>query len=61
MKIQKYNPEYDPTEHPWCATLIKNFTGDVTLAAAFDEELCEIIRYVEGKGSVNFIGTQMSL
>ena len=60
-QIQKYNPEYDPTEHPWCATLIKNFTGDVTLAAAFDEELCEIIRYVEGKGSVNFIGTQMSL
>lgn len=57
-QVQKYNPEYDPTERPWCVTLIKNFTGDVTLATVFDEESCEIIRYVDGKGSVNFIGTQ---
>jgi hypothetical protein len=60
-QVQEYNPEYNPTERPWCVTLIKNFTGDVTLKVKFDEETCEFVRYVEGKGSVNFIGTQSSL
>lgn len=60
-QVQAYNPEYDPTEHSWCATLIKNFTGDVTLKTTFDEDTCDIIRYVEGKGSINFLGTQSDI
>ena len=60
-QVKAYNPAYDPTERTWCVTLIKDFTGDVTLAVKFDEDNSEFIRYVEGKGSINFIGTQTSL
>lgn len=60
-QVQAYNPEYDPTERPWCVTLIRNFTGIVTLKTKFDESTYEIVRYVEGRGSVNFIGAQDSL
>lgn len=60
-QIHAYNPDYDPTERDWCATLIRDFTGDVTLAVGFDEKNVEFIRYVEGEGSINFISSQTSL
>ena len=60
-QVQAYNPKYDPMKSPWCATVIRDFTGDVTLKTKFDEATCEITRYVEGRGSVNFIGTQTGL
>lgn len=55
-QIKAYNPDYDPTDKPWCATLIKDFTGDVTLKTRLNKY--EIERYVEGKGSVNFFSRQ---
>ena len=58
-QVLNYNPEYNPAESPWCVTLINDFTGDVTLKTRIDE--WQIIRYVEGKGTVNFIGTQTGL
>ena len=61
-QVKAYNPKYDDIENnPWCVTLIKDFTGDVTLKVKFDEEYSEFVRYVEGVGSVNFIGTQTEL
>lgn len=60
-QVKAYNPDYDPTERTWCVTLIKDFTGDITLTVKFDEESSELTRYVEGKGSINFIGTQTSI
>ena len=61
-QVKAYNPKYDHIENnPWCVTLIKDFTGDVTLKVKFDEENSEFVRYVEGVGSVNFIGTQTEL
>lgn len=55
-EIKEYNPDYNPYEKPWCATVIKDFTGDICLKTKFNKESIEFERYVEGKGSVNFIG-----
>lgn len=61
-QVKAYNPKYsDIEEKPWCVTLIKDFTGDVTLKVKFDKENSEFIRCVEGVGSINFIGTQTGL
>lgn len=72
-EVIEYNPEFAEwiAKHPWCVTVIKNFTGDVDIIleeiqVANEEEdsglpeTYEEVRVI-GKGSLNFFTTQTGL
>lgn len=48
-------------EHPWCATILRNYTGKVQIKTGYDKKNYEFYRYVDGEGSINFIGNQTGL
>lgn len=61
-QVLKYNPKFDyHIKRKWTTTLIKDFTGDVTIKVGFLSDSNELFRYVEGKGSTNFITSQTGL
>lgn len=69
-EVRAYNPNIDKwiKEHPWCATTIENFTGDVSIdivdISGTDEDgkewEDEEVRVI-GKGTTNFFTTQTGL
>lgn len=62
-EVCNYNREIDEWigSHNWCATVIKNFTGDVTIRVGFDEKYYDFYCYVDGVGSTNFYSYQSGL
>ena len=53
--VKKAYPNYNYIEsYPHTVTVIKNFTGDVTIKVGFDKKYKYFYCYVEGKGSINF-------
>jgi hypothetical protein len=56
-EVLKVNPNFKKwaEEHPWCATIIENFDGDVEYV--IDEEEAHIV----GTGSLNFYTSQCGL
>lgn len=68
-EVRAYNPEIDEwiKNHDWCATVIKDFHGDVHFRVYEEEfeyegKICKdhSVR-VEGFGNINFVGCQTSL
>jgi len=54
-EVKKKYPKYNYIEsYPHTVTVIKNFTGDVTIKVGFDKKHKDFYCYVEGKGSINF-------
>ena len=47
--------------HQWCATVIRSFNGIAQIKTGFDSKEYSFYRYVEGTGSINFIGQQSGL
>lgn len=61
-QVLAYNPAFDyHINRKFTTTLIEDFSGEVVLGVKFCEENCELYRYVEGRGSVNFYGGQTEL
>ena len=59
---ERVNPNIEDwiKEHKWCATVIRNFTGTAQIKTGVDDNYT-FYRYIEGKGSINFIGQQTGL
>lgn len=69
-EIRKYNPNIDKwiKDHPWCVTIIENFTGNVSIdeveISGIDDEgksWEDVEVRVIGKGSTNFYTSQTGL
>lgn len=54
-EVKEAYPQYNYMEsYPHTVTVIRNFTGDVTIKVGFDKKHKRFYCYVEGKGSINF-------
>lgn len=55
-EVLKYNSDFEPwaLEHPWCATIIKDFDGDIEY---YIDEVGEA--HIIGNGSINFFTSQI--
>lgn len=52
-EVLKFNPNFEKwaKAHPWCATIIENFSGNITYVV--DEE-DEMLFHIIGQGTTNF-------
>ena len=65
-EILIHNPDFREwaSEHPWCATIIKDFSGDVWMEiekTSLEDGSIDYSVHVIGKGNVNFKSFQTSL
>ncbi len=46
-------------EYPCRATILRNYTGKIQIKTGYDKKNHKFYRYIEGEGSINFIGKQI--